>query len=408
MEWIKSQLWEIKKSSAVRLFGAVLAITHILTWVYWESQGALPLTYYAQSTPMCWSLFESCSAMRFLPTSLMSFLYNSYLALGIITAALFAATRLVGFGWFLLVLLFVTKLIFYFQDFRLSSNEHYYLFLLNFFFLFIPNKERTLKALVISFYIASGLLMLSPEWLTGQWFIEYADIHPKLAEWFAGLSFLIYLIAPMGLLFNSFKYFTIGFLTLVGYHSVMWALDGFFTPTVMLAGISLFLFSYFERKKLETEYIYQSFIRPEPSKLWFILGLAFFWGAQSIPYWKVNHPAATQVGDMLALNRTASSQECLQTTFLIYDNKTIEVGHSTPGERQSHMQCNAYLRFLDVKSLCGEHKKEPGFKTIASHLAIRDLRDQEFKSVFEISDFCSKDLNFRDLGLYSWNMDLGE
>lgn len=403
VEWFKSNIWEIKKSSTNQLFGAALCVGHILTYIYWTLNNDLPLKYYSEASPMCWTILENCEGLRFLPYGVLSFLYYSYVLIAIVGGAIFFSTRTALPGWILLFILLILKALFYFQDFRLSSNDHYYLFFLNFVYLFIPNKENVLKALIISFYISSGLLKLSPEWLTGQWFNQHSVFHPKLAEWFSALSVLIEMIAPWGLLFRDGRYFAISFLTLVGYHIVIWYLDGFYTSSLMLMGLSLFLFSYFEQRRLEAEYIYQSFIRPDPSRSWIFIMITVFWLFQMLPWIPTENIKVKQGAELLALNRMASATECKQTTFAIYNDRIEEIDIDNPVGRPEHLICSPYLRFLDSKSLCTKLKDMPGFQTISSSLKTRDLKDKEFRVAFEILDFCHPNVRLKEMDFYSWN-----
>lgn len=381
----------------MRLMGALLAIGHILTFVYWSMQGDLPLKYARTSTPMCWSLMETCEWVRFIPTEILGITFGAYLLFGIISALLLFSTRLVTAGWIFMLLAFSLKTILYLQDFRLSSNIHYFHFILSFLWLFIPNKLNNLRLVIVSYFAASAITKLSPEWLTGTWYLEYLNIPIKLAEWLAALSVLIEFIAPVILFFRDARYFWIAFLTLVSYLGFLIYVDGFLGPSILLLSLLLFVFEFFEQRRLEREFIYQSFIRPEPSKLWVILVVVCFWAGQVLPYLPTQRPVWQHVGKITSLNTMASIEECRQTSFAVYENHIEEIINEEAVNRNADVKCNLYLRFLDIKGLCEDLSGQPGFKTVASFFSVRGLEDKSFHRKFEVKDFCKREFTFKNL-----------
>jgi hypothetical protein len=298
----------------------------------------------------------------------------------------------------------IIKVFFYLQDFRLSSNTHYFLFWLQSIYLFIPNKEAVLKTFLILYYMASGLIKLSPEWLTGQWFLQHRITRVKLAEWCAAISVLIEIIASSSLLFRRGRYFLIGLLALVAYHGAQWWLDGFFPAMVHLLGLSFFMLLYWDDRRLETEYLYHSYARPEPSRAWVFVIVLVFFAAQVSPFLPAPSTRWAPILDLARIDRLASNADCRMITFAKYADRTEQVQLAGPTARPAHQQCSAYLRFLDLRQSCQELAKREGFRTIAAYFEMRNLKDADFHRVFEIDDFCKPDLKYRDLGLVTWNM----
>ncbi len=394
MEYFKSNLWEIRKSLALTYLGAVLALAHILTYANWLSEGSAPLKYFAQSTPMCWSLWESCQWVRFLPMAAMEILFQTYVVLAGISLALFLITRMVGLAWFVLMLAFSLNVLFYFQDFRLSSNEQYLLIILNFCFLFIPNKKTLTKFLIISYSVCSGLLKLYPQWMTGNWFEERMTIHIKLGEWLAAVGYLVETIAPAALLFRDARYFLSGLAAMIAYQVFLWTTSSFYSPVLMLALLSYFIAIVIEDRKTETEFVYQSYIRPEPSKMWVITVLFVFWLAQAMPILPLQNPILNRLGHILSLDHMAATSECRISTHLIFKNHIEEVSL----ENRSENNCDAYMRFLELKSICADKSSDPNFQTVFGSMQVRGIKDVKFKTAFEISDFCSASVSFHSLG----------
>lgn len=398
MEFLKSNLWEIKKSSVLQLFGGILSLAHVLTYWSWVQAGKLPLIYHANPTPMCWSLFESCMWMKFLSAPMMSFAFHSYCVIALLAMGLFFFSRLIGVAWFLLALLLALKALFYFQDLRLSTNVHYLLFVLNFCFLFIPSKPNMLRWMVVAYYVASGLLKLSPNWLTGQWFVDQLHVPIKLGEWLAAMAVLVEMLAPVALWFRDLRNFLIGYGCLILYHGLMWYASGYFEPSIMLLVLQIFPLLYYEERKVEREYLYQSFIRPEPNKAWVWIGMLTFCTVQALPY--IPHQSLNSLRHLeqsLALAPVAASEECIQTTFIIFQDHMEEVDLKPPADRPSAYKCNPYLRFLDIKAACRDMQEDSQFKTVMSYFQVRSLRDRAFRTAFQSQDLCSEQTTYRTL-----------
>ncbi|MCB0407444.1 MAG: hypothetical protein KDD34_04510 [Bdellovibrionales bacterium] len=399
MEFLKANLWEIKKSSTVRIFGILLSLGHVLTFVHWFLQDKLPIKYASSSTPMCWPIMETCDVFRSVPLSLLKVGFGGYLLFAIIAAVLLISSRLVGIGWFFFLLATLLKATLYLQDYRLSANIHYLHFLLSIVWLFIPCKTLSFKLLIVSYFLTSATQKLSPEWLTGRWFLQYMEMPVKLAEWFAALSTIIEFIAPIALFFKDGRYFITSFLTLISYLFMLIYIDNFFAPTLLLLFIFVFPLAILEERRIEREFIYQSFIRPEPSTLWaYFLGSLFVIG-QVLPLVPNLPVPLHNAGIVLALTPGAKVNECRQNTFLIYNHETKEVGDEFKSHLAEDARCNPYLRFLEVRSLCDEKKTDNNFVTVASFFYSRGLKDTSFKEIFGANDICTQSLKYRDLGV---------
>jgi hypothetical protein len=398
MEFLKSNLWEIKKSSVLQIFGGLLGVAHLVTYFYWTQNGKLPLVYHANPTPMCWNLFEHCQWVKILSPGLMETAFHAYGTLAFLAAALFFFSRLASTASVFLAIALLLKTLLYIQDLRLSGNIHYLIFVLNFAFLFVPNKTNLLRWILVSYYVASGLLKLSPNWLTGQYFVDQLAVPVKLGEWLAAMAVLMELLAPIALFFKEFRNFLIAYGCLVAYHALMWYTSGYYEPLVMLVLVQIFPLLYYEERKIEREYLYQSFIRPEPSHVWVYMCMTVFWAFQALPY--VPHSAVPQLKHLehtLALAPVAASEECQQTTFLIYGDRMEEVDLAPPADRPSQFKCNPYLRFIDIKSACFQKSTDPQFKTVMSYFQVRTLKDKTYRMAFEGSDLCRDDVTYRTL-----------
>ncbi len=405
MDYIRANIWEIKKSGSLRTLGALLALFHILNFYLWWDDGNLPLKFVMQGQPMCWSWFENCEWMRIIPAGILTFLYYSYAVVMAVAAVILLLTEFIAFGYYLMLVGFFCGIVLYFQDLRLSSNEGYFIFFLSFSYLLVPSKNRVMRWLIVSFFAARGLSQASPDWLSGNWYREHINVPIKLAEWFAALSLLVQMIGSVTLLFRDARYFWSGWILLFFFECTQLYIGELLAASTGLGALLYILFEDLERRKQEREYIYQSFIRPEPS---FVLGgilLALFWTAQLTPFLNLERTSTVKrILDVWALHPEAAQEECDQRTFAIYKKRVEQIEVEPQMARQPAMLCNIYMRFLDLKAMCSQLASDPDFITLSSAMDIRSFRDNSIFRAFEVRDFCSPALTFKNLNEVKWTM----
>lgn len=405
MELLRSNLYEIKKSGSLRTLGGLLALFHLLQFFLWWNQGGLPLKFVQQGLPMCWSLFESCDWLHVVPIGILTFFYWTYAVFMVIAALTLLLTDLVAVGYYLLLIGGLCGLLLYFQDLRLSSNEGYFIFFLSFAYLFVPSKHRLMRWLIVSFFVARGMSQASPDWLTGNWYMEHLNLPVKLAEWLAALSVLVQMIGGATLLFRDGRYFWTGWLSLFIFECAHIYMGESLQSCLSLGAMLYVAFDEFELRKAEREYIYQSFIRPEPSFVWGGVLLAFFWSAQLTPFLGFQRISPLRnVLDVWALHPEAAHEDCKQTTFAVYKDRIEEIDVKPQLTRQASMVCNVYMRFLDLKGACKQlQEADSSFVTLSSELQVHNYREKSAYRAFEVADVCAPDLTFKRLGEVEWN-----
>lgn len=403
MEAIKSNLWEIKKSGSLKTLGGLLALAHVLQFFVWSAAGRLPLKLAEQSVPMCWSFMENCGWMH-LPISLLNVVYYAYPVFSLLATAVLLLIDWVWLGYYLLLISWVLAMVLYFQDLRLSTNEGYMILFVTFAYLFVPSKHRLMRGVLVSFFVARGLSELSPDWLTGSWYLEHLKVPVKIAEWMAALSVLVQMLGGASLLFRDARYFWTGWICLFVFECGHLAIGEMIGPAIGLGALLYIAFDELELRRAEREYIYQSFIRPEPSFIWGGILLGFFWAAQLTPFVSIAHGASLKnLLHTWALQPEASHEECDQRTFAIYKNGVEEIEVNTQLMRQKAMMCSPYLRYLDLKATCQQMKAgHPDFVTLSSVFQVRNFREKRSYRAFEVKDFCRPDLTFKHLSEVQW------
>ncbi|MGE4130229.1 MAG: hypothetical protein AB7F86_01250 [Bdellovibrionales bacterium] len=403
MEYLRSNIWEIKKSGALKSLGALLALFHLLQFYLWYDDGHLPLKFAQQDLPMCWSLMENCEWIKSIPFGVLQTAYYAYASLMVLAALIWLVSDFVAFGYYMMLIGLGCGMALYFQDLRLSSNEGYAIFLLSFAFLLVPSKHRVMRWLIVSFFAARGLSQASPDWLSGTWYREHMNIPIKLAEWLAALSLLVQMIGSATLLFRDGRYFWSGWILLFLFQCSQLYMGELLGASTGLGVLLYAMFDEFELRKQEREYIYQSFIRPEPSGVIGVCLLILFWTAQLVPYLPVQRGSTVKrILDVWALHPEAAHEDCRQRTFAQYKHRTEQIQVEPQIARQPAMLCNVYMRFLDLKALCNQMRADPEFITLASVLDIRSYRDRKSYRAFEARDFCSDGLTFKKINEVKW------
>jgi hypothetical protein len=410
MEFIRSNIYEIKKAGSLRTLGGILALFHLLLFYIWWDAGNLPLKYVQQDLPMCWSLFETCGWVRSLPLGLLRFLFYAYGTLMFLSAAVFLITDLVGLGVYLMVFSSAFGVLLYFQDLRLSSNEGYFILLSTFAYLCVPSKHRLMRWLIVSFFVAHGLSQASPDWLTGNWYIGHLNLPVKLAEWLAALSVLVQMIGAGALIFRDARYFWSGWISLFLFECAHLYMGELMSSAISMGALLYVAIDEFELRKAEREYIYQSFIRPEPSMFWGGILLGFFWLAQLSPFVDLGRNSRIKSFlDVWALHPEAAHEDCEQRTLAIYKDRIEEVDVEPQLKDQPALYCNVYMRYLDLRNLCKHlSEKDPGFVTLSSALHVRSYREKAQYTAFEVKDFCHPELTFKSLSEVRWTMNQGK
>lgn len=402
MEIIKSNIWEIKKSGSLKTLGGLIALFHVMLFASWAKDGNLPIKLAEQGLPMCWSFMENCGWMH-LPIGLMKAVYYSMAGFSGLAAIVLILTDWVAFGFYLLLISFFLAVSLYFQDLRLSTNEGYFTLFVTFAYIFIPSKHRLMRRLIVSFFVARGLSQCAADWLTGAWYMDHLALPVKLAEWLAAMSVLVQMLGGAALLFRDARYFWTGWISLFLYECANLYVGEVLSSCLALGALVYVALDELELRKAEREYIYQSFIRPEPSFIWGGLLLALFWSAQLSPFLSLPRKSALKNAlNVWALHPEAAHEECEQKTFAIFKGRIEEIDVEPQLARQPAMYCNPYLRYLDLKATCLSLKKDADFVTVSSVFQVRNFREKTSFRAFEVKDFCNPDLSFKRLGEVQW------
>ena len=171
MRWIKSNYLVIKESFPLSILGLFLSLAHIITAFLWFLDEVMQLGSFR-----CWDFWPFCQLGQEILFQSLPYLLKIYGGLGCMAALCFLWRRAIRFGWWFLLASFLMRTMLYLSYADLADNVYSFLLVLDFCFLFIPEKERVIKALTISSYLVLGVLKLNTTYLTGLW------LHPWLGD----------------------------------------------------------------------------------------------------------------------------------------------------------------------------------------------------------------------------------
>src|SRR5688572_324304 len=143
MKFMRRNIEEIAADPALRYYGAVLALLHVLAFLHWELVHPLAKILDPSFGPaVCWPFWEGCHDWHVLSAPQVEAILRGYVVLAIATIVLFLRPTQIGAAWWALLALNVVKSLILFQDYRLRLNQHYMTFWVTFVFLFLPGKRQ--------------------------------------------------------------------------------------------------------------------------------------------------------------------------------------------------------------------------------------------------------------------------
>lgn len=390
MNWIKRTLWEIDRSSSLAILGAILSVCFLVLYYFWSAQTQLFNADHIKPL-LCWDFFPQCSTKVPIPGSWMNFLFNASVALSILSLILFVMRRSLGIAWFFTFLTWGIYLSVYAIDASLRTNIIGFFILFVFSYLFIPNKQKLSRYLILAFYLIDCYTKINPEWLSGMPLYGSINVPEKGLEWIASFSVLIQLILPFFLISRDGQRLSYGFGALFLYH-----LFHFYTQRdpghlIMAALLLFFVFDFFEFKRIQRETMYQSYEHPEPSSIWWPAIIAIFCGSQLV-YAEGRFPLV-----LFQMQKPVGSLECILTGYANYQNKVVAL-NTSEANVPSNFKCHPMVNFNLVKTYCDKMKSDSSFDNVTAFFLTRKLSDETYQVQFSSDRFCDSSYNFSSRG----------
>ncbi|TFH31573.1 MAG: hypothetical protein E4H00_03235 [Myxococcales bacterium] len=230
---------EVRDDPALRAYGAVLALIHVLT-AWWLFDNRLYLLL-PTTDPVCWPLVPGCDALRVLSPRMLRVVVVGYGSLGALATVLFLCRRTAGVAFVLLAGLVALEISILALDFRLRRNQHYMALATMLTFLALPNRRDTVRVLIVLFYVWAGMLKLDYEWLSGAGLYKPIWLFTGRGIVVACIYVVVLeLVIVWGLLTHRRGWFWAAFAQVLVFHVFSWNVVGYFYPVLMFGLLTIF------------------------------------------------------------------------------------------------------------------------------------------------------------------------
>ncbi|MEN0058268.1 MAG: hypothetical protein AAGB31_05500 [Bdellovibrio sp.] len=387
--YFQGNLREIQNSRILRWYGAALACTHILSFIFWtRGGGANKLSsVYESAFQFCWPWFESC---RFFSSQSPVF-FNAYMAVyfGVSLGCFFLFFYKPGVrgAWWLLFISSMMKAMLSMQDYRFMGNYHYMVYWVMVTYLFIPQKKTTISLLIGLFYFFAGTLKFNAEWLTGLALVKPLEFLPqKLLEWAYAYAVCLEILVIWGLFSRKRLVVAAVLLQLVLFHALSYFVVGYFYPSIMACLVSIFILRLGEPREFSVE---TESVLPIRTSARALLGV--FLLCQMVPLFFKGDSALTSQGRMFSLNMLDATSKCQTGVYLRYKDRVVETSRP-PSPVVVRTQCDPLVIFEEARLLCREHGQDKDFLDLDISLVSVRSSGSSYQTLFSYRDFCSRKL----------------
>jgi len=387
--WIRQNVREIADDPVLRVYGALLAAVHVLTFWFWHASADLTTVLGPDVEPICWPFWESCWRYRFHDLSSVRALIWSYGVLAVLPLVLFARRRSTALAWWSLLAVTALELVIVAQDFRLRSNQHYMAMLAWTAFLFVPGKRDTLRMLIALFYFWAGALKTNAEWLSG------AALETPL-RWFPGAllpAACIYVVVlEMVFVWGLFSrrawifWATLGQLVL--FQIVSWQRVGFYYPLMMFALLAIYPMTRLSRRASHEETsLPLRFARAgaAPAASGFLLAVCLL---QLVPLLYPGEAAVTGEGRMFALHMFDAAVRCEASVVLKRPDGTREQ-RKLDRPLPSRIRCDPIVFLNQAQALCRSPERGKSFVDFDLQVDARKSTDSAMRPLIALEDVCA-------------------
>jgi hypothetical protein len=378
-----ARLDEVRSDTALRLFGAALALANVVTFVQWKFHNGVPLMVGRGRDSLCWPFWENCHAYA-LPVAVINAGLWLYLLLGLAAAGCFLSRR-VTTGYWLLLLVNAMRVLVMLQDYRLRANHHYMLNCMVLVYLFLPYTREMLRHMIVSIYFWAGVLKLDSDWLSG------ATLYSQDKLWFpralVPAACIYVVILEMGMIWGLYSrrawlfWGTVAQLAL--FHYTSWAIVGFWYPTLMTCLLSILPLA----RLLPPPSNAVAAIRAQRRRAFTLAGsvAVIFAAFQMVPRAFPGDTAITGEGRMFALHMFDALIECEATmTHHLAGGDRVEV---RPESRKfpHRSRCDPLVYYAIARNACA---RSPGADF---DLSLRSKRNSsvDYTQVINVRNFCA-------------------
>ncbi|MBN8539203.1 MAG: PQQ-binding-like beta-propeller repeat protein [Deltaproteobacteria bacterium] len=383
------QVQEISVSRALRIYGAALSGTLVVTAIAWW--GLAPNVFDTASLPLCWPQFPFCTDIRM-------FWSESVIKVHVLLIAVFGLLGVGAFfkaksslGYWALTAGTVLKVLMQIQDFRFMGNYHYMPYWLIAIFLFLPHKRTALPWMIVAFYISAGSLKFNREWLSGATLLRQSFIPLDLMGPLLLYAIVQECIIVFGLVSRFKWFFRFAFFNFIAFHLFSWHIVGWFYPVIMFLVLSIFPLVQKESGSLFFIEDLKDRSRSFPKSA--LAALLIFAAINIYPHLLPGEAALTGNGRMMGLNMLDVMPSCRHTLFLRYNkdgriNETVEWTNSLVG-LAPRIKCDPIVFWNLAKEICQSEASNKEFLNLDMALLAKRQTDGAYRRIFAVKDFCT-------------------
>jgi hypothetical protein len=398
--FVRRNVEEIRADPVLRVYGAGLALVHVLTFLFWRGDAPLQAVLPVQATPICWPFFEDCHRFRFPAPAGVDALLWAYLALALAAMALFARRAAVGWAYASLMTLEILKSLIIVQDYRLRMNQHYMAFFVALAFLVFPAKRRLVQYLIVLFYFWAGTLKLNRDWLSGAMFARSLPWVPApLLQVACAYVIVLESILVFGLFSRRRWVFwgTLGQLLL--FHLISYSVVGFFYPALMAVLLSIFPLDRLTRRDGDQPSLASLGWALEPVSTYVLL--AGFSALQLVPHVFPGDSAITGEGRLFALHMFDAQVVC-EAHVTVHDgqrgSRRVRIVPLVPGR----VRCDPIVYLSFARALCRQGLEHGRWTDLDLSLRSRRTSEQALRPVVELDRFCGGSIQYDVWRPNSW------
>lgn len=400
-KYFENQIQEISTDRVLRIYGCFVSLIVTLTFAHW-------LVFRLQNwlvseEPICWPMFDHCRTFQILSALQLKIVFYIMVGASIATAWLFLRSKWTRVAWISLLALNIIKNLFILMDYRMRLNQHIMAFWITVAFLFLPDKKRTLKILIVFLYFWAGVIKIDPEWLSGSalyikpWFMDGA-----LLPWACAYVVILEAILIWSLLWDNRWFAWITFGQLIVFHIFSFKIVGFFYPMIMFLIISIFVISWILEPKQTPVMSQIGRTKKIPYALAsFALIFSFF---QVLPKFYRSDTAVTGEGRLFALHMFDAFTSCeAKANIRLAPGRTLHQNLYLP--LAPRIRCDPVVYLSRARAICYKNRSNKRFEDIDVSLKTKRSTDQDYHQVIEIHDFCKRDIHYSLFSRNNWILD---
>ncbi|MCC7538637.1 MAG: hypothetical protein IT379_20600 [Deltaproteobacteria bacterium] len=393
--FVRRNVQEIRDDPALRIHGALLGVTHLLTLLFWLIRRPLDEILLAR-VPICWPFWESCHEHRVLDARGVLALECVYFFVSFVSIVLFAQKRTVHAAWWVLLATNALKLAIVVQDYQLRLNQHYMAGLATLVFLFFPGKRDLCRLAVVGFYFAAGLVKLDHEWLSGAALVgELWLFRGAALPWACAYVVVLELAIVWGLLARHRWVFWPALAQIVVFQLFSWPIVGFFYPTLMYCLLALFVLVRFvpaPGASAATDPAPHPVValarrRAPRSTYAYVVGFALL---QVVPLLFPGDSALTGEGRMFAIHMFDALAVCKAYAMVHLpgrERRPVRV----LGREVARIRCDPIVVWNRAKALCRtRHRGARPFEDLDLYLDARRRSERAFSRIIAYRSFCTR------------------